>query len=362
VKLLLTTLGCAAVLAAQQPVSPVAPGASASPAAPAAKVDPNTVVLTIGGHQLTAAQYEQIVKAILPPQVQAVALGPAKRAYAQKIAELFTLSAEAEKLHLDQQPTAKDQIELQRRTALSVHEFQKIQKDIPVTDAQVQSFYDANHSLYETIHARHILVRVRGSVGPAKPGKPDLTENEALQKAKAIRERLVVGEDFAKVAREESDDTSAAKGGDLGEISHGHSVPQFEAAAFALKPGEISQPVRTPYGYHIIQVESHTVKPLAEVKDDILARLRNAAAPAVVKRLVDKAGYHLDEKYFGPDPAAKKPAAPSPPGVAPVSPTHLGPAPSTGPPTPATLPIPVPPIGPVQPAAPASAAPHAAPK
>jgi parvulin-like peptidyl-prolyl isomerase len=317
VKLFLTTLGCAALLAAQQPVSPVAPPASP---APAAKVDPNTVVLTIGDRHLTAAQYEQIVKAILPPQIQPVALGPARRAYAQKIAELFILSAEAEKQHLDQQTVAKEQMDLQQRTTLSVHEFQKIQSDIPVTDAQIQSFYDGNHSLYETIHARQILIRVRGSAGPVKPGKPELTENDGLQKAKAIRERLVAGEDFAKVAREESDDSSAAKGGDLGEISRGHTVPQFEAAAFALKPGEISEPVRTPYGYHIIQVQSRTVKPLAEVKDDIVARLRNAAAPAVVKSLVDKAGYHLDEKYFGPDPAAAKPAAPPAPVTAPVKP------------------------------------------
>jgi peptidyl-prolyl cis-trans isomerase C len=329
VKLFLTTLGCAALLAAQQPVAPVPP--SAAPAAPAAKVAPNTVVMTIAGRQLTAAQYEQIVRAILPPQVQAVALGPAKRAYAQKIAELFTLSAEAEKRHLDQQPMAADQMELERRTTLSVHEFQKIQSDIPVTDAQVQAFYDSNHTLYETIHVRHILVRVKGSAGPVNSGKPELSEKDALEKAKAIRQRLVAGEDFAKVAREESDDSSAEKGGDLGEVGHGHSIPQFEAAAFALKPGEISEPVRTPYGYHIIQVQSHTVKPLAEVKDDVLAHLRNAAAPEVLKTLVDKAGYHLDEKYFGPDPAAAKPATPPSPSAPAPGPTPA-PNPATAPP------------------------------
>jgi len=318
------TLACAALLAAQQPVSPVAP-----PEAPAAKVDPNTVVLTIGDRHITASEYEQIVKAVVPPQIQPLALGPAKRAYAQKIAELFILSAEAEKQHLDEQPAAKDQIELERRTTLSVHEFQKIQSDIPVTDEQVQAFYDANHSLYETIHVRHILVHVRGSAGPPKPGKPDLTENDALEKAKAIRQRLVAGEDFAKVAREESDDPSADKGGDLGEIGHGRTPPQFETAAFALKPGDISEPVRTPYGYHIIQVQSHSVKPLAEVKDDILARLRGAAAPGIVEGMVNKAGYHLDEKYFGPDPAAKPAAPPAPAPVKPAAPP--APAPATAP-------------------------------
>ncbi len=310
-KLFLTTLACAALLAAQQPVSPVAPSA-----VPAAKVDPNTVVMTIGDRHITAAEYEQMVKAVIPAQIQAIALGPAKRAYAQRIAELLILSAEAEKQHLDQQPAAKNQIELERRTTLSVHEFQKIESEIPVTDEQSQAFYDANHTLYETIHVRQILVRVKGSAGASKPAKPELTENEALEKAKAIRQRLIAGEDFAKVAGEESDDASASKGGDLGEIGHGRSVPQFEAAAFALKPGDISEPVRTPYGYHIIQVQSHTVKPFAEVKEDIVTRLRAEAAPGIVKEMVDKAGSHLDEKYFGPDPAAP----PTPPAPAPSTP------------------------------------------
>ena len=307
-KLFLTTLACAALLAAQPPVSPVAPSA-----APAAKVDPNTVVLTIGDRHFTAGEYEQIVKAVLPPQIQPIALGPAKRAYAEKIAELLGLAAEAEKQHLGEQPATKDQIELERRTTLSVHEFQKIQSEIPVTDEQAQAFYDANHTLYETIHVRHILVRVKGSAGAQKTGKPELTENDALEKAKAIRQRLVAGEDFAKVAREESDDASAGKGGDLGELGHGRSVPQFEAAAFALKPGDISEPVRTPYGYHIIQVQAHSVKPFAEVKDDIVSRLRAAAAPGIVNGMVEKAGSHLDEKYFGPDPAAKPATPPAPP-------------------------------------------------
>lgn len=324
----LTALACAALLAAQPPVSPVPPSAT-----PAPKVDPNTVVLSVGDRHITAAEYEQIVKAILPAQTQPLALGPARRAFAKRIVEMLTLADEAEKQKLDQQPIAKDQIEFQRRSTLSVHEFQKIQSDVPVTDAQIQAFYDANHALYETIHVRHILVRVRGSIAPAKAGKPELTDAEALEKAKTIRQRILGGGDFAKVAREESDDSSAEKGGDMGEIGHGRTVPQFETAAFALKPGDLSEPIRTPYGYHIIQVQSRSVKALTDVlgiagagsktvKEDIETRLRQAAAPAVVQGLMDKAGYHFDEKYFGPDPAAPAPAKPAAP---PVPPAPAGP-------------------------------------
>jgi len=81
--------------------------------------------------------------------------------------------------------------------------------------------------------------------------------------ANAVRQRLINGEDFAKVAAEVSTDTATKdKGGDLGWFARGTMVPEFDAAAFTLKVGEISQPVKTQFGYHIIQVLAHTTVPL----------------------------------------------------------------------------------------------------
>ncbi len=81
-------------------------------------------------------------------------------------------------------------------------------------------------------------------------------EDEARAKAEKIYEELKAGKDFAEAAKEYSDDRSNKdKGGDLGAFARGMMVPEFEQAAFALKPGEISQPVKTPYGWHIIKVE-----------------------------------------------------------------------------------------------------------
>ncbi len=144
---------------------------------------------------------------------------------------------------------------------------------------EVQAYYDAHKADYETLTARHILIRVKGAPMPATPGKPELSDDEAKAKAEAIRKRIIGGEDFAKVAKEESDDTSSGeKGGDLGEFKTGMMVPPFETAAFAQKVGDVGVPVQTPFGYHIIQVETHKVKSLAEVKDQILAQLKPNAA------------------------------------------------------------------------------------
>ena len=94
-------------------------------------------------------------------------------------------------------------------------------------------------------HARHILIRTSEVV----------SESEARRRLADLRERIVSGQaDFGEMARVHSDDASAARGGDLEWIYPGDTVPDFERAMNELKVGEISQPVKTPFGYHLIQV------------------------------------------------------------------------------------------------------------
>ncbi len=96
----------------------------------------------------------------------------------------------------------------------------------------------------EQIRARHILIKVNELV----------SESEARHKLEGLRDRLKNGADFAELARLYSQDASATKGGDLGWIYPGDTVPEFERAMKALKPGELSQPVQTPFGFHLIEV------------------------------------------------------------------------------------------------------------
>jgi parvulin-like peptidyl-prolyl isomerase len=144
---------------------------------------------------------------------------------------------------------------------------------------------------------------------PGAEGKPELTDEQALAKAQDIRKRLVAGGDFSAIAKTESDDTgSAQKGGDLGEFHRGMMVPPFEQAAFSLKIGEISEPVKSPFGYHIIVVQEHKVKALAEVKPDIEKALRPQEARKEVDAMRTKASVQIDDGFFGPP--QPQPAAP----------------------------------------------------
>jgi peptidyl-prolyl cis-trans isomerase SurA len=111
--------------------------------------------------------------------------------------------------------------------------------------------------MVEQNHVRHILVRTSELV----------SQDEARRKLESLRERIVNGTDFAELARLNSDDGSASRGGDLGWIYPGDTVPDFERAVKELKPMQISQPVRTQFGWHLIQVlERRTADASAERK------------------------------------------------------------------------------------------------
>ncbi len=112
-------------------------------------------------------------------------------------------------------------------------------------------------------HARHILIR------PTEIRTPE----QAKQLAKLLRARILAGESFAALAKSESDDpVSGAHGGDLGWITPGQMVPEFEAAMNKLAPGQISEPVRTRYGYHLIEVLGRRTKDVGEERKRLEAR------------------------------------------------------------------------------------------
>jgi len=264
---------------------------------------------------MTAADYEKMVEA-LPANYRSYVRGAGtKRQFVETVVQMKLLSQEAQKLSLDKQPKVEEQIAFQRQSLLAQAMFENLQQGVKVDDALVQNYYDTHKNEYESLRAKHILVRVKGAPMPGAEGKPELTDEQGLAKAQDIRKRLVAGEDFAAVAKAASDDTgSAQKGGDLGEFHRGMMVPPFEQAAFSLKPGEISEPVKSPFGYHIIVVQEHKMKPLAEVKPDIEKALRPQEARKEVEAMRTKASVQIDDGFFGPPQpqSAVPPTAPRP--------------------------------------------------
>jgi peptidyl-prolyl cis-trans isomerase C len=270
--------------------------------------DPNKVVMTVGDQKITAAQYDQLVNA-LPPQYQKPARGPQKRQIAEQLVLTMVLSQEAEKRGIDQQTIVKQQLAFNRDNVLANALYGDLVKTVKVDDAAIQAYYDAHKSEFETIKARHILVRFKGSAVPLRTGQKELSDEEALAKAQELRKQLLAGADFIALAKSESDDTgSGANGGDLGTFKHGQMVGAFETAAFALPVGQLSEPVKTQFGYHLIKVEEKQSKSMEDAKAEIADKLRPELAKKEVDDMRKKASVTFDDGYFGTAaPAALKP-------------------------------------------------------
>jgi peptidyl-prolyl cis-trans isomerase C len=283
-------------LFAQAPTMPKFETAQPAAAAPA---DPNKVVLTIGDEKITEAQFDDLINS-LPEQYRQAARTMQKRQFAEQIVQVKLLAQEAEKKKLDQDPKTKETLLFQRQNLLAQAMFQELQKGIKVDDASVEKYYNEHKSDYEVLKARHILIRVKGAPMQARPGMPELTDEEALAKAQAIRKRLLAGENFAAIAKSDSDDVgSGTQGGELGEFRKGMMVPPFEAAAFAAKVNEVTEPVKSPFGYHLIVVESHVTKSLAEARPDIETKVRPQLARTEVENLRKSAAVTMDDGFFG---------------------------------------------------------------
>jgi peptidyl-prolyl cis-trans isomerase C len=168
---------------------------------------------------------------------------------------------------------------------------QEVGKGITITDKDVTDFHTKNPQRFqqpEMLRASHILIRLDPNADPATVKNATAQLGDLLKKARA-------GADFAAMAREYSQDSSAQQGGDLGFFSAQQMVPEFSKAAFALKNGEISDVVRSQFGLHIIKATerrpARTV-PLAEVRKDVIdfltAGAREQGTEAYVQKLKAK--------------------------------------------------------------------------
>lgn len=156
------------------------------------------------------------------------------------------------------------------------------------TDAEVQTYYDSHLSDYqrkEEVRARHILFKVA-------PDASDADKAAARSKAEAVLAQAKGGGDFAELAKQNSQDVSAAEGGDLGLFGRGVMMPTFETAAFALEPGQISEIVETPFGFHIIKLEEklpERTEPLEAVRTAIIDTMKTQQARTIALQKVEQA-------------------------------------------------------------------------
>jgi len=254
--------------------SPSTPAVSSGPGTPPA-VPPDTVVAEVNGRKYTAAEMDKLI-GMLPPQYQQVA-----HAQPQMLNQLFLmqrLAEDAEKAGLDQKAPYKDQLAMQRMQMLSTAELSTINNSMVITQDDQSKYYRDNPDKFKEVKVRAIYVAfgttsvktLPGTDKPAPESEPKpaadakkLTDVEAQAKIEDLAKQIKAGADFGTLARENSDDkTSAAKDGDFGVIRQDSAYPQaIKTAIFALKPGELSAPIKQPNGFYLLRAESVDIVP-----------------------------------------------------------------------------------------------------
>jgi peptidyl-prolyl cis-trans isomerase C len=253
---------------------------------PLAAAAADTVLVEAGEAKVTTVDVRADALRI-PPEIRAVTLTKPQSILqlSNNLVVRRALAAEAEAAGIANEPTTQSALQIARDRVLSDLLFARMDEANKPTRQVVESMallnYKANpkrFDLPEEFGASHILVRVE---------TPD-----AKAKAQAILAELKAGADFAKVAREKSEDTNAKEGGDLGFFPPGQMVPPFDAAVQKMqKPGELSDVVETQFGYHIIRFNGRRasgVRTFEQVREPLM---REAEA----KILQDKRLAHVQE-------------------------------------------------------------------
>jgi peptidyl-prolyl cis-trans isomerase C len=187
------------------------------------------------------------------------------------LADIIMVTQAADRKNLGDNPEFKRRLAFLRNKLLMGFGLQEESKAALTEEALQQTYDDAVKSMngQEEVHARHILV-----------------DNE--DEAKAIVDQLKGGADFAALAKEKSKDPGAADGGDLGYFTKDQMVPQFSEVAFKMYPGQLSNPVKTQFGWHVIKVEDKRTKQppeFSKVKDQIEAYVARKAQTEYIAKL-----------------------------------------------------------------------------
>jgi peptidyl-prolyl cis-trans isomerase C len=271
---------------------------SASSASTAAQADPNdTLLARVNGVEIRQSDINIAEEDINNEQLHAAPPEVKREQLLAYLTDVILISQSAEKKNLANDDDFKRRLQFQRNKLLMASLMQN-QAKTSASEEEMRKVYDEAvkpMATEEEVHARHILV-------------------ESEEEAKAIAAELSAGGDFATIAKEKSKDPGSADGGDLGYFAKGQMVPEFSEVAFKMFPGQVSNPVKTQFGWHIIKVEDKRQRPVPEydkVKEQIAAYVARRSQNELVTQLREGAKIErLDRPATPPSPPASPPTTP----------------------------------------------------
>ena len=344
--LLLVSVGLAAAQSLPMPgqvPSQTLPMPGQTPAPAQDNLRDDTIVAKVDGKDVTVAQVRELLRNESPPVIQRFLTDPT--GIIGRLLMVRELVAEAEKAKIDQQSPLKEQLEQMRMQALATGMINYVSNSYRVSSEDIKAFYEANKSRYLQAKIKAVLVKFKPAVA-LTPGTAPSTEElakiavaaahssiqrsetDAQGRAMEVVHKLRDGADFAKVAADYSDDdVSKAAGGDFGMVTQASSYSDaIKKAVFALKIGEISDPLRENTGYYVIQVVDKTPQPMNELIEPITEEIRQSHVNQWFSQMTARFQPSIQNQDFFMHPGkaigVSTPAAPAAATPAPASPVQ----------------------------------------
>ena len=277
-------------------------------------IPPETVVATVDGKGLTYGELRQILEASPPALLQYFRQNPEDAI--ERVFLFRHLTEEADKLKLAEESPWKEQIEAQRENILGTAMLSHMANSYPASEEQVRAYYDAHKERFERVKLKIIKIGFQPGAQPAAASgtssealadaarktveaahNPIRAEADAARLASDLVKKLRAGADFSKIAAEYSDDEeSKKKGGDFGALTPASAAPDsLKKAALAMKPGDVTEPIKVSVAFYILRCDEKSAQPLSEVHEQVLrdvrqehvneaiAQLEKRFKPAIVK-------------------------------------------------------------------------------
>ncbi len=269
-------------------------------AVPPSALPPDTVVARINGKPITAGELMMFLQHN-PPEAQKNFLQNGQ-AFIERLALVRKLAEMAVNDKLDQQEDVKQALELFRLNTLANAEVSNAQDNIPIASEDQKKFYEAHHDRYTQAKVKILYVSFRSDApATADPkAKKYLTEEQAKAKTEKLLADIRGGADFVKLVKENSDDAdSVARNGDFETpIRRTDKWPDdIKNVIFALKPGQVSEPLRTTSGYYLFRLEELGLQPYDQVSSEIFMEIRQERFNA----WLEKTRKSIDVKIENPD-------------------------------------------------------------
>jgi hypothetical protein len=278
------------------PLTPSQPFSAEAKSESAAPAKQGRIVMHVNGEPVDEFELNAFLSNA-PEQLQVYfTTDEGRRLVAQEFVKLKVLEQEGRRRGYDRDPTVRTQIDADRLNVMARFTLRRLVGE--PSEAELRAEFEKSKGKLAAKDISHILITYEGAGVPPRTGKP-APPAQALERAKRIASQAKKGADFAALARKESDDLQSANaGGYLGPVSEGSMPPELDAVVMKLAPGEISEPVRSQFGFHIFKAGETRTQQFEQVREALASQLQRKRAEQEMTRLEKAAKVELDPKIF----------------------------------------------------------------